>query len=383
MNMWSHKKAQSLLELAIFSTSIIMLLGVLISYGMRFYYMQKVAQDAFKEASRRNAEAVIDGRPQSVTYLILEDKHIPDPSNIWGIGASMPVMSSSSVTRSYLLHYTPDTVEELPVIALDIKGTQCPGSRLSPAGSDPPCYYLTAGFRFEDNVPEDTAERYRQVYGTVSGCTHFNSNGRCTNWKFIDDDDVIKNCIEWGTPAWPGAAPPCERYGIAQVAIVDTCAGEIIDRSIAIMQCRQIVDDRACRQLCQLSKQEGSDTNCSEIDGICSHPMTVPWYCQGFEEVDPSTDRYNFPIINQLFARGSESMGLQPGTYSSVSKDTRLVKNENKTQVNTVDRVIWEELTSRRLVFLPYGSTDPDDVQDVGVVTSVSERERKTWTTPW
>ncbi|MBU3934115.1 MAG: pilus assembly protein [Candidatus Omnitrophica bacterium] len=120
MKLWAPwatgcKKGQAILELAVFGSILIMLLGVLVSYGLKYNFQQQVMQEAFRKALGVTAV-------RHSTYVLIKDRHIPDPSNPFGIGAVVPAMSSASVTRDYRLHETADTEDELPRLYLDING---------------------------------------------------------------------------------------------------------------------------------------------------------------------------------------------------------------------------------------------------------------------
>ena len=111
----SCKKGQAILELAIFGSILIMLLGILINYGLKYNFQQQVMQEAFRKALGVTAV-------KRSSYVLIKDRHIPDPSNPFGIGGLAPVTSSASVTRNYELHKTADSEAELPRMYLEVNG---------------------------------------------------------------------------------------------------------------------------------------------------------------------------------------------------------------------------------------------------------------------
>ena len=121
MKLWAPwaigcKKGQAILELALFGSILIILLGVLINYGMRYNFQQQVMQQAFRKALGLAAAR------RSATYVLIKDRHIPDPSNPFGVGSLTPVSSTASVTRNYRLNETADNQDELPAVHFDING---------------------------------------------------------------------------------------------------------------------------------------------------------------------------------------------------------------------------------------------------------------------
>jgi len=150
------KKGQAILELAVFGSILIMLLGVLINYGLRYNFQQQVMQEAFRKALGVTAV-------RRSTYVLIKDRHIPDPSNHFGIGALTPVMSSASVTRNYKLHETADSVSELPRMYLEINGEID--------------YYKTAGFDSDGEVDSTMGE-------------------------IMDYDSCKAECLESGNKQW-------------------------------------------------------------------------------------------------------------------------------------------------------------------------------------
>ena len=113
---------QALLELAIFGSILIMLLGVLINYGLKYNYQQQVMQQTYRKALKGAADSAADGKPMSVTYVLARDKYIPNPSQLFGLGLVTPISASAGVIRNYHMQDSPVTKDELPQVTVDING---------------------------------------------------------------------------------------------------------------------------------------------------------------------------------------------------------------------------------------------------------------------
>lgn len=336
--MWDHwnrlyfnnERGQALLEIAVFGSIIVMLLGILVNYGLRFQAQQRVMQDTF-----RKAQATAIANQSSGSYMILQDKHIPDASDTFGIGSVMPFSSSASVVRDYHMNWTPDNESELPYVAFEIKGlTACPGSYRSPAGSSPPCEYLTAGFRWVNDMGSAKA-KYEEIYGSGN----VENSGR----------------------------------------IIDPCEGELVDYSTAYRICRMIVDKNACVHECN----NGTTGNC---ESVCSPDTEIPWYCQGYfvDPLETSYTKYVFPKVNQLFvnAAGRQALGIQSDYVSTARENNQLVKQEGTSGITTSDNIDWQSETTREMIYKPYNDRTGNTVKQE-MKTNVSQKEAQTWQENW
>jgi len=111
-------RGQALLELAIFGSLMIMVLGLLVRYGFNADANQQVMMRAFRRAF--NLSAAVVG---SASVAVIKDSTIPNPNHPFAVGSIFPVSASASVTRDYRLHETADTPEELPQLVLEINDT--------------------------------------------------------------------------------------------------------------------------------------------------------------------------------------------------------------------------------------------------------------------
>lgn len=367
---WRAHNGQALAELAVLGAVFLMLLGVLVNYGLRYNFQQRTMQEGFRKALAQVGAGgtAVSNDPNSANTSLIRDKHIPDPSNTFGVGTVNPISGSGSVTRSNQLHFTPDTVGELPRIWIDIAGTTCPPGRSRSPDNSPPCYYLTSGFRFESGVDQNASkDKYEEIYGTTNVC-----------WN--------------DKPCWSsfngGVSPPGTNVGI-----IDPAAGELIDYSATVKQCRQIVDTQACVKECErgrapsgkpsdfmmfqpVCEQYDTNRNCikwqdpvvgqEDCGKTCSQPMAVPWYCQNFVRAQSPAGNlyaysYAFPVLDALFANASagrnKTMGLQPDYLQIEHNNNQLARQETDQGLSTTDTLDWQTQFSRNVLYLPYQST--------------------------
>ena len=120
------KRGQAILELAIFGSLLIMLLGILLNYGLRYNAQQQVTQHAFRKALVKAYDAPYPGKPISTTEVMVNDLHIPDPGHAFGLGSVTPVSSSASLIRNPKMELTPDNSSEAPQIDININGEVFP-----------------------------------------------------------------------------------------------------------------------------------------------------------------------------------------------------------------------------------------------------------------
>lgn len=101
-----RRKTQALSELAIFGTILLLVFAFMIRMGMIYMHTQDINMRAFRLAM---SQAIKVNRPDaSATVLLVEDKHIPDPGDIVGIGDFIPAQGFGNVVWGNTLpYYTP------------------------------------------------------------------------------------------------------------------------------------------------------------------------------------------------------------------------------------------------------------------------------------
>lgn len=104
-----NQKAQTLTELATFGAILLLVLSFFISYGMRYNYQQDAQMRAFRMAM---SEAYKSDRPDaSAAITLVEDKHVPDPRDTFGVGNIVPAQANAEATWGNTMQdeYTDDT----------------------------------------------------------------------------------------------------------------------------------------------------------------------------------------------------------------------------------------------------------------------------------
>jgi len=208
-----------------------MLLGILVNYGLKYNFQQQVMQQAF-----RKALGITAGRPSS-TYILIKDRHIPNPSNPFGVGSVIAVSSSASVVRDYKMQETADTAGELPRIDIETSGGQVSS-------------YKTAAFRDERNVLESDLGKYSDIYGSEG----------IGWWELGDGECGCEMDIEINPQTGKETVTcPCPTKNIR---LIDNCAGEIMNYETVELRCKRI-------------KQAG---------------INAPWYCDQAEALFAFSD---------------------------------------------------------------------------------------------
>jgi hypothetical protein len=346
-------KAQALIELAIFGSILLTILGLLITYGLKYNFQQKTIQHAFRKAL---AEASSDMR--SSQYSLIRDKHIPSPTDPFGVGSVISVSAGAGVVRNYRLDYTPDNDNELPKITMEFD-----------ADNEIKKSYKTAGFRIEYEVPQEAIPKYEEIYGR-------------TNIQ----------CRISGTEEWRDKCE-CEENQFLDVWIIDPYIGEYISYSGAIRQCRMLVDVDVCIQECK----RGDGDNCEEVCNLKTNPPNQEnpsydpskggaWYCANYTEVDPTTHRYYFPVLEEMFAfalRNGEqikpkTMGIQPENIQTNSLQNRLEVRQSQADITGTDTFNWQVTTARTIISHPYGDDTGSYVSDE-ITTTKGQNETRNW----
>ncbi|MDD5477965.1 MAG: hypothetical protein PHG87_07225 [Candidatus Omnitrophica bacterium] len=141
-----NKKAQSLTELATFGSVLLLVLSFFISYGMRYNYQQEIQMRAFRTAL---AQAYTNtNRPDaSASVVLVDDRHIPDPRDMFGAGSIVPVEGGAEVTwgntmqDGYLNVTNPPLLPTIKYVFND----RNPANRAERE-------YKTAGYNYIDNA---------------------------------------------------------------------------------------------------------------------------------------------------------------------------------------------------------------------------------------
>jgi len=352
------RSGQALAELAVFSSIFLMILGAIISYGLKFDYQQQAQMQAY----RRALKIASDQNRASGSYAIMADKHIPDPTDTFAVGSPTSISASASVTRTNQLDAQATDAAGLPTTVMQIQTSQKNGD----VTQAPPIVMMSAGFRIENNVPSTALDKYNFIFpNTVA----LSTSGA---WVLTSDKDVAKTCSHYTTPPTPpGGIPPapvCDTWTINQLRIEDSCIGQIIDHDSCAAQAMLLVDVNACITQCQRSTDIDSDpsTTCN-CTCICNEKTNPPnqdpaqtyynsanggaWYAANY--VKTGAD-YTFPALENLFAfAGSGPKAMGPQTANSVAQIERassVHKIETSSQILTEESASWSDRTPKQFV---------------------------------
>ena len=330
-----------MLELAIFGTLFLTMLGFIINYGLNFDYSQQGLMNSFREGLRLTTPDHVRGN----TYFLLRDRHLPNPSHPFAMGTVIPVSASTTITRSFKTQELPSAFWELPATTMRIQNQIL--------------RFTTADFRTEFGAPETSKERYAEIYGSSNVC-----------WK------TKCGAVDLGR-------------GRFNIRILDNCEGEIISYEACARQAREIVDPLVCELECERGrlKEEAGTTGCRDI---CAKPLAhIPWYAEGAELIDPVSHQYRFPKLESLFALARvERMGLQQDYQKVRRTDNTLVKQETRSAVTSTDTINWREDTTRELVTRATGDTSGTPVRRE-ITTSACQGDdncnavTRTWVSNW
>jgi len=295
----TSRKGQALLELAIFGSLILMVLGALINYGLSEDFNQQITMEAFRDALASAAQSSAPGQPTSTSHLLVADRHIPNPSHPFAAGAVMPVSSGAGVTRNSSLQVTADTPSELPTSIVKIGGQEF--------------RFTEAGLRTEGFVTGIMWDKERK--------------------KWVNDPDAV-GAIDRYEEIY--GSTNVEVTGANAILIVDSCDGQIINYDACVRVAKQLNNFSFCNQECEEGKAPDSTKSCFSI---CSQPIAVPWYAQGCVGKD------NCPPLDAVFAEAA-NMGLQPGYV----KQSDISYTMRKTRVDSAASTgQWVETTTRQI----------------------------------
>lgn len=310
----SQKKAgQSILEIAIFGSILLAIIGALLQYGLKYNYQQRAMMRAF----RRSLAATGDydrGNQGSVTYI--QDRHVPNASNSQGgVGSVLPFMSGGGVLRNYQLINTPDSNSELPQTYIYVNDDANPYR------------FDAARFAYAD-ATEAQYKKYCEVYGDLY------VKNASTNEP---PDYTCHDFDSYGNPNCPPGYDDPQR-----LRMMDSCKGDLLSYDGCKRQCRMITVPSFCERECERGKRPGDNKNCSQI---CSETIQTPSYCSQLENI------FSFA----LNANKPPQMGIQPDSSQRTSISGTLRKSESGGTITTRDSLSWSSTVDRTMVSAPGG----------------------------
>lgn len=360
-------RGQALMELAIFGSFFLLLMGALLSYGLNYNYQQRAQQTVF----RRALKIASDPERGSGSAMMMEERSIPDPMSLFGAGTTKAISASASVKRDYQMHAQAADVESLQGGIMDIqtRRDETTGSQEWVRRS-----YKTAGFRIENDVPEDSLSKYDIVYGSLLARK---SDG---SWVSTKSGDVEKYCISeiTETDIDGNVITRCTGHAFSAIRIIDHCSGEQVDFDTCYGQSRMLVDAEFCVKKCEMAKVPGSETDCNVECGKLTNPpnqsvrtyddsLGGAWYAADYSCVNKSTNlpmacgsidyakrQYIFPHLDTMFGFAAsnvkKNMGMQKVDSTRVVRDTSMQRDETSTYITTTESARWQDTSGSTFV---------------------------------
>ena len=386
-NLKRNRHGQALLELAIFGGLMIVVLGSLVSYGLNADYTQQAMMQAFRQALGTAANATNNGAPISASHVIVNDRHIPDPSNPFGLGNVVPITGQAqSPARNFGKKTVPETNAELPRFYLTINSlpVDCNG---------PGSGCTTAGLRVENNVPGGSLDRYKEIFGDSNTCVCDGDEHKpdsCGSTHPGCAGASAGACLtQGGLDPVTGNRLPCQQFA-RKIVIVDGCDGQIVNLDSCRRQAERLTNAAMCERECARgrplvsappSKDVKQPLPCSEV---CAEPIiSIPWYAQ-----DADHDG-NFEQLEALFA-GIRSMGVQ-STFTkrtemgtSTAGPTTLVKAEHTADCpdGSCTTTTYNAVDTTTRTFIALDPSHGNAATPRSITTRKTRTGRTTWDTP-
>ena len=368
----NRQTGQALVELAIFGAIFILILGSLLSYGLRYNFQQQVSMTAF----RRALKIASDPERGSGAYMMITEKHIPNPSDMYGIGDKTAITASASVTRNYAMHEQATDAGSLSGVVMDSQ-TQ----RDNDSEKWMRRIYKMAGFRIEYKVPTNVTGKYKLVYGSIlakkgAESDPITGNPSTWTWVAVSSGDAQRVCesshlenVYDGEGNVLFVITVCDKKGFAALRIIDSCIGETINYDSCYEQSRMLVDVEYCTQECERKKVPGDDMNCA---ATCGMETLAPnqndpnyneanggaWYAAGYTYTNCTPDHrcYTFPILkDKLFAFAGgypeqKGMGMQQDSTAENSRSEYFKRNETSFDITTNEKVAWQSVDHKKVI---------------------------------
>ena len=409
MRVLQTHNGQALVELAVFGAFFLMLLGVLLSYGLKYNFQQKAHMTAF----RRALKIASDQDRGSGSAMIVEDRAIPDPSTMFGIGSTAPITASASVQRDYKMDEQVIDVDSLSGTVMDIQTSRTSNNGATSTGWMPRRVYKTAAFRVENLVPVENIDKYQHIYGSVlvllrgfaptdpsEDAWDLPSNAEAakicsTGYYNITDADGVITALD--------VCDGVESYDA--IKIIDACSGEIADYSTCVAQARKLVDADFCTRECDLNNIPGSEIVCSTVCNLLTNPPNQAdtsfdsarggaWYAADWQLLG---NNYNFkyisgwrliaeaipatptsPYVPAVYEYGpalfgpSRTMGLQSNVVQNTVRSESIAKAETAGAISTQETAVWTD-TLNRTFLSRVGSVNAEGFETASAPNVVSE----------
>lgn len=306
-------------------------------YGLKYNFQQRTMMSAFRRALKDTGQTRLGGQ---TSYILVQDRHIPDPSDPMGVGAVMPFMASASVVRGYRLHETPDYVNELPETKLQIN-------------NDRIYTFKTAGFRYE-NVTNANYPKYAEIYGDL----YVKEGTQPPDWSCCGTD-------------YYGGCIPCAPDEAKQLKIQDSCEGQLMSYDGCKRQCRMMSDTedgRAfCRRECNRGKRPDETKDCTAICNLhVDTSSSGAWYCSNLDNIFDFAIAQNKPKV----------MGMQGDYGKRITQKDTLRRREQAGSITTTETIDWTDTTDRTVTYMQFGLPNPSGRREDRVSSALSERNK-------
>ncbi len=104
--------AQALLELAVMSTAVFILIGVLLQTGMNANYSDNVRMTGFRKAMQlAQFRGTTDGQDYNASLIVAQDRFVPAPGGGPGVASPVSAASSSSLAWTNKMYMIPTPAE--------------------------------------------------------------------------------------------------------------------------------------------------------------------------------------------------------------------------------------------------------------------------------
>ena len=344
-NCFNHQ-AQTFTELATFGTVLLVVLSFFVRYALSLRYNQEIDMRTFRTTLLEAYKYKFDTPHGNANLVIVEDKHIPEPRDSFGIGDITTVESSADITWGNSL-YTADYVDQntgipdrnaLPTMSLTIDGA----NMAHPGLEEPP------GVEIRGWTTEEFHEVTQAIYPGGFWVELPEQPRQHISWDRVrvyrPDPDL--------TDSDPGPDPQ------PMVRLLPTQDTELIDR-VAIEEdgplltiVSLILPGKAPAQAVQGDSVIGFVTLDSSLADI------NPLYMQPYSEIDPTTKEFKVTIDNMqgllpvtdVHTVRNDSLNLAEtpgaaGNYTSVSNVKSKSLVNHKYRDNIAPNVINHHMT--------------------------------------
>lgn len=288
----NKEKAQSLIELSLYGMVVISLLGVVLSYGMKYNFRQVGEQRAFRKAMAKAYRHF-----GSKTYVLVHDRSVPNPMDSYAAGDSAPGVYSATVMRDYEMLTTPDIGDQMPTLTIGFE----------------------SGASGTQEINLTTAETW--VYSweeSTTDCSDTRFNRR--KYELVLGDDNV-----WGTED-------------NSVSVIDYCGGQTFDYDGCKKQCRMMQEVDFCISECRRSRFNAG-ASCNDV---CNAPAPVFWYCNDID---------NFFAFTGSADTRNWYTGIQPDMTSTSTRGETMHKVETPGGITSTDVLTRRDTNTRTVVY--------------------------------